>query len=57
MTRYAIYLTATGQILRIAVCHPSQIACQVQPGEDTLMVPDWVTDATHRVSDGALVAI
>lgn len=55
---YAIYSTATGQILRFVSCPPSMAEAQLSAGESLLADPTGLMrDSTHKVEGGAFVAL
>jgi hypothetical protein len=58
MNRYAIYLAATGAILRVVQCPSSQALAQLSAGEALLPIGDAViSDSTHRVEAGQFAAL
>jgi len=60
MIRYAVYNIADGRIIRVCGTSRRQDLADDQTAqESTLEIPEGVhvTDATHRVSDGAFVAM
>ena len=57
MTRYAIYDSSTGTILRIVQCAPGQALAQLATGEALLPAGPEVNDLTHRVEAGVLVSL
>lgn len=57
MTRYAVYDLGTGTILWIVQCSPDMAALQATAGRGIIEAPEPVTDATHRVEGGVLVAL
>lgn len=57
MNTYAIYSTATGQILRMVRCHGNQALDQLSPGEALLPALNGERDDTHHVQGGQLVPL
>ena len=55
---YAIYSTATGQILRMVSCPEDHAEAQLGSGESLLTDPTGsIRDSTHKVEAGAFVAL
>lgn len=60
MIHYAVYNIANGSIVRVCgTCRAQDLEDDKTATESTLEIPEGVhvTDATHRVSGGAFVAM
>lgn len=59
MARYAVYVEATGEIVKTGTCQPSDISSQAKTGQVSISCPAEISDSTHRfdVDIGAFVEV
>jgi len=55
--RFAVYRTSDGTITRTGVCPQEWLNIQPMDGEAALQADEGVTNMTHKVVDGAIVAV
>lgn len=56
MKQYAVHQVGQPRILRMVSCHPDQLQWQLEPGQAGIEVAGVVSDGTHYVAGGGVVA-